>query len=238
MPAVKPRPTPPIFSAFLLLGLSLTFVNCGDGGKARYDLEPLSDEKAVELLEKAGSDTKKAEAVIDRVNTNRRPDFDFKKFWAKVEAKDVVRRLPPLQQKRLLDLHAQSCKDIDFNEFSKLALRLGRYEYVIGEFRKCQSSSEPVRVRELLLKIMQAEVSRRQKRAGAGELTEAEKEQLVSRFVLKKILSAPNANWGPVICYLTNQDFEYVDRELRERGKTDLANALAQEFQTGCFQHY
>src|SRR3989344_1449879 len=139
---------------FSLLGVAVLFSNCGEGGKARYDLEPLSEEKAVEMLERAENDPKKTERALERVRTNRREDFDFKKFWASVNARNVVKNLSPAQQDKLLELHGQSCKETDFDEFVKLVLGLRRFEYIVGEFRKCQSALEPIRTRDLIFRMM------------------------------------------------------------------------------------
>ena len=139
---------------FILLGFSLLAAGCGDGGKARYDLEPISAETAVEMLERAGDDPVKTDAVIERVRTNRTGNFDFRAFWARLSVSQSARRLSPEQRSRLLALHEQSCKDTDFDSFAQFILSLGSdYEYIVGEFRKCQNALGHERTRAFPLPL-------------------------------------------------------------------------------------
>jgi hypothetical protein len=229
----------------------VVIAGCGDGGKARYDLEPLSAEKAVELLERAGGDSERANAVIERVRASRTADFSFPEFWSRLSTTQAARRLTPEQRNRLLSLHNQSCKDVDFDGFAQFVLNLGDgYDFILGELRQCQTALRPERTRDFLMRmIFQREFPRlsEEERATFIERQEGDTtvlrpraiQTVVSRFVMNELLRAPEAQgWDIFLCYLSPVELTRITEGLRERDKGALADRFATIYSNSCLSSW
>lgn len=279
----NPKTIRALGTALFVASLSPLLTNCGNGGKAHYSLEPLSTDQAITMLDKSSNDPKKTNIILERMQTNLRSDFSFRRFWRELHQRGIAQRMNPEQIDKLFSLQDQSCKSIDFDEFAKFILEMGRgYEFIVGELRKCQTALTPERARDFLIRMM-VTASQNSKNtaaapavaretesppaaqateqgnmplvtelsvddwqiyadmAGVGQgggkqLTQEQKETIVSKFLSREVLLSPNANWGPVVCFLTEQDYRSVDQELRSHGHADLADRLNTYFFSACGQ--
>lgn len=257
---VRPRPLPRPISLLLIATVAVlgSFNACSKGGKVRLELEPLNEDKAVELLERSAQDPERAAALVSRVEAQGGTGIDYARFWQRVRVTNVMSRLPEATQQRLLSLHRQSCRETDFNEFARLVASLERrhQDFIMGEFRKCQTALTPERTVDFLLRILADprpvapanDPAAERRRLDAlqlepwSTLPEAiEKEPnpelrhtLISRFLVEEILRAPQQNWNLVACFLSGNDLEYIQRELKRRDLSDVTVGLIQTSQNDC----
>lgn len=166
MPITSQRnhPQPPLAKiAALTLGLAL-LVACGRGGTARFDWEPLSDEKALELLQRDAGRSDRVDSIIARVEQTAAPvaagentgAFNYRRFWRALRSSGALARMSQVQQRRLLALHSRSCQETDFAEFARLVADLSptNHDFILGEFRRCQTALSPELTRDFLLRII------------------------------------------------------------------------------------
>lgn len=257
-----PLPTS-LLTAIVSLAFLVSLNACSKGGKVRLELEPLNEDKAVELLERSAQDPERSAALVSRVEAQGGSGINYSRFWQRVRVTNVMSRLPEATQQRLLSLHRQSCTETDFNEFARLVASLDRQhqDFILGEFRRCQTALTPERTVDFLLRILVSPppqaanptrpipdpVAERRRLdalqlepwAALPEAIEKEpnpelRHTLISRFLSEEILRAPRQNWNLVACFLNGTDLEYIQRELKRRELESVAQGLILANQTDC----
>jgi len=150
---------------------------CGNGGrKARYELEQLSEEQAIDQLISKDNAADRS-FVFDRINDSQPAGYDWKKFWRIAKLRDLHNLISPAEMARLLDYHNLDCSTESWRYFARYILHIEEhYVYLMGEKRKCESGLGPKITRRVLRHMMQGKGPRpeqsrpehRNSRAGAG----------------------------------------------------------------------
>ncbi len=184
-----------LWTPVLMLLCAFLLVNCGQGGKARYEFSLLSEDQVLDQFAKADTAAKRANVIARIRNGGIQPNFSFGKLWSNPQAVNMCQNLEDESMRALLGTADQSCNRRDFHQFVELILACDKhYDFVIGEVRRCGTSLSPRLIMKIASRLEEGGVPE----ATVNELQESSGVDLVEYDPSDDPVNNVEPNLGPI----------------------------------------